>query len=319
MESKDLEMALGTVHELLVAEGMSEAAQLVRAYPARVEHVGCDNWNGGTDIWEVYFEVPPANYARLGSQRAEIEEQVTARLKIVLESDAQNWYSAKIVPRRIRAKDWRADGSTLSRTVRGNIVDGLRLENFTWQGQLDDVEFLSRLYDLQKLPSHDSRFKDAASDIWQHCINNDDWESYWVFADDRFGLMDGSAEAFLRFICETIHPVVRPDRDTANKMASHFNDQLRPAGWEIVEEDRIGGRPRFTFRPLDHQERGQCRALARSPTPWTRAGWLKRLSAWSGRSTPTLNLQLARQKSSLSLAARPFCLNGQSSIPKGQT
>lgn len=273
MEIQNLEAVLGTVHGLLVAEGMKDAAQLVRTYSARAEQVGYDNWNGGTEIWEIYFDVPPADYARLGSRRAQIEEQITARLKIVMEHETQDWYSAKIVPRRVQAECWRAESSNLPREVRVSIVDGLRLENVAWQGQLDDVEFLSRLYGLQELPSHDSRFKDAAGDIWQHCVNNDDWEAYWIFSDKRFALMDGSAEAFLRFLCETIHPVVRPDRDEVVKIASHYNDQLRPVGWEIFEEEHIGARARFAFRPLGHHG---MRAVSRARTVAEAldAGWM---------------------------------------------
>ena len=79
-----------------------------------------------------------------------------------------------------------------------------------WYGCLDDLEFLSRLIDLQNLPSSDSRYKDAEDDIWQHCIHNDDWEPDWIFSDDRFKLIDGPADTFLRFLCEVVHPVVRP-------------------------------------------------------------------------------------------------------------
>lgn len=273
MDAGELEDVLGTVHDLLIAEGMKEAAHLVRAYPARAEQTGYDNWNGGTEVWDVYFDVPAVDYARLGSRRHQIEEQITARLKSVMETGTHDWYSAKIVPRRTAAKDWRTDSSTLAREARVNIVDGLRLEALSWRGELDDVEFLSRLYDLEKLPSRDPRFKDAAGDIWQHCINNDDWDANWIFADKRFGLMDGSAEAFLRFLCETVHPVVRPDRDTAAKMVSHYNDQLRPAGWEIAEEERIAGRPRFTYRRLDHQG-GRAVSRARTVADALSAGWM---------------------------------------------
>jgi len=273
MDSTALEGVLGTVHDLLIAEGMNEAAQLVRSYPARSEQTGYDNWNGGTELWEVYFEVPPVDYARLGSRRAQIEEQITTRLKIVLEPDTQDWYSAKVVPRKTQSKDWRAENSELPREVRLHIVDGLRLEGVSWRGQLDDVEFLSRLYDLDKLPSHDPRFKDASGDIWQHCINNDDWDANWAFSDKRFGLMDGPAETFLRFLSETLHPVVRPDRDEATKLVSHYNDQLRPTGWEIVEEERIGGRPRFTYRRADHQG-GRAVSRARTVADALDAGWM---------------------------------------------
>jgi hypothetical protein len=273
MDDQQLNVVLGTVHALLQAEGMNEAAQVVRTYAARTKQTGYDNWNGGTELWDVYFEVPATDYARLGSRREQLEEQITARLKVALEAATQDWYSGKIVPARELKKDWRAEVPTLPRDVRVNIVDGMRLEQIAWQGGLDDVEFLSRLYDLQKLPSHDGRFKDASGDIWQHCINNDDWDHYWIFGDDRFGLVDGSVEAFLRLLCETVHPVVRPDRDAALKIVSHYNDQLRPAGWEIVEEDRIGGRPRFTYRQTsNHGHRAVSRA--KTVADALNAGWM---------------------------------------------
>lgn len=241
---------MATVHAMLQAESAHEAAKLVRECTVRVEQTGYDNWNGGTEIWEVYFELSVSEFSRLASRRSQIEEQITARLKIVLEHASQDWYSAKIVPAPVINKEWRTEEMPLSRQIRNNIFDGLRLEGAFWNGKLDDVDFLNRLYDLQNLPSTDSRFKDAASDIWQHCVNNDDWERDWVFTDERLQLSEGPPEIFLRFLCETVHPVVRPDREDAINLVLQFNDQLRRAGWEIYEEERIAGRPRFSFRRL---------------------------------------------------------------------
>lgn len=273
MGTLDLDRILATVYALLVAEDMTEAAELVRLYPARAEQTGYDNWNGGTDIWEVYFEVPPPDYARMGARRTQFEEQVTARLKTVLETETQDWYSAKIVPAKVYRKEWRADESGLPRQTRVNILDGLRLEGVAWNGTLGDVEFLSRIFDLKELPSFDARFKDAAGDIWQHCINNDDWEPDWVFSDRRFKLLDGPADTFLSFLCEIVNPVVRPDRDEALKLVTHFNDQLRPAGWEIFEEERIAGRPRFAYRVLTHNG-GRSVLRARTVAEALDAGWM---------------------------------------------
>jgi len=305
MTPESLEIVLGTVHALLVAEDMSEAASLVRAYPSRAEQTGFDNWNGGTELWTIYFDLPPQDYARMGSRRAQLEEQVSARLKTVMEPESQDWYSVSIIPFRNVPKDWRAEGSSLAKDIRKNIVDGLRLEGIHWQGQLNDVEFLSRLYELENLPSTDSRFPDASGDIWQHTVNNDDWDAHWVFTDKRFNLLSGSAEAFLRFLCEIVHPVVRPDRDETMRIVSQFNDQLRQAGWELAEEERIGGRPRFNFQKVaNHGTRSVSRARTVADT-WTLGGWPRKFTASRMRWTPIRIWRSEPPKSLLRHAARP--------------
>lgn len=273
MEKAALEETLATVHALLNSEGMTDAASLVRNYPARAEQTGYDNWNGGTEIWEIQISVPAREFARLGAKRSQLEEQISARLKTVLESETQDWYTAKIIPERERRKDWRAENLGIPRDVRTNILDGLRLERVAWSGALDDVEFLSRLYDLQVLPSYDSRFKDAAGDIWQHRFNNDDWDMDWIFSDERFSLKDGPTEQFLRFLCEVVHPIVRPDREEAVKLVSHFNEQLRQVGWEIYEIEQIAGRPRFAFREIAHHG-GRAVLRARDVADALNAGWM---------------------------------------------
>ncbi|MGF6607806.1 hypothetical protein OKW45_002706 [Paraburkholderia sp. WSM4175] len=176
----------------------------------------------------------------------------------------------------------RSSGSTRSvrmvvvmgpRQVRINILDGLRLNDLAWFGQLDDVEFLSRLFELEQLPSSDARFKDAAGDIWQHRMNNDDWSRDWLFSDGRFNLVDGPAERFLRFLCEMVHPLVRPDRDDVIKLVSLFNEQLRQAGWELYEEERIAGRPRFAHRRLTNSG-SRVVSRARTVADALDAGWM---------------------------------------------
>ena len=273
MYSAALEDTLATVHALLIAEGVDDAAALVRTYPAHAEQTGYDNWNGGTEIWEVQFTVPAHEFVRLGVKRAHIEEQISERIKTVLEAQTQDWYTAKILPGRERRKDWRAESSGIPRDIRTNILDGLRLERVAWNGALDEVEFLSRLYDLQSLPSHDSRFKDAAGDIWQHRSNNDDWDQDWIFSDDRFSLTDGPTEKFLRFLCEVVHPIVRSDRAESVKLVSQFNEQLRQVGWEIYEIERIAGRPRFAFRAMTNHG-GRAVRRARNVADALDAGWM---------------------------------------------
>ena len=102
------------------------------------------------------------------------------------------------------------------------------------------------------MPSFDSRFENAAGDIWQHTENNDDWGAEWVFTDPRFNLLGCSDETFLQFVCETVHPVVRPDAKEANRIVGHYNDQLKKSGWRLEESERIAGRAVFVPVRIDH-------------------------------------------------------------------
>lgn len=130
----------------------------------------------------------------------------------------------------------------ITKTVRLNIFDALRLEKIYFGGALDDIDFLSRLYDLKSMPSYDSRFSTADGDIWQHRLNNFDWQDDWVFGDARFNLTNCPDAEFLNFICEMVHPVVRPDFAEASAIVSHLNEQLQRSGWRLVEEQKIAGR-----------------------------------------------------------------------------
>jgi hypothetical protein len=131
----------------------------------------------------------------------------------------------------------------ISRRTRTNIIDHFRIEQTHWQGTLNDVEFLGRIFDLTELPSFDARFADAEGDIWQHTVNNDDWEGDWVFSDGRFDLLHCDDATFLAFLAETVHPVVRPSVDEASELVASLNLMLRVDGYELVTRESIGKRP----------------------------------------------------------------------------
>ncbi|MFI6986731.1 abortive infection family protein [Embleya sp. NPDC050154] len=78
--------------------------------------------------------------------------------------------------------------------------------------------------------------------------NPEDWDDDWVFGDPRFGLARGSDDVFLRFLAETLHPVVRADPVEARRLAKVFNDALALDGWELVPDGAISGRPVYRAR-----------------------------------------------------------------------
>jgi hypothetical protein len=145
--------------------------------------------------------------------------------------------------------DFAAAPPTISEITRRDITDVIAVGELWWPGRLGEVDFLERLYDLEALPSTDSRFPNAFGDVWQHRVNNpQDWPDDWVFRDSRFALVDGPDETFIAFLAEMLHPAVRSDEDEVAELAALFNDYLRRDGWELVVCRRISGRPVFAGR-----------------------------------------------------------------------
>lgn len=152
--------------------------------------------------------------------------------------------------------------NSITEVTRRAIIDYLSV-GIHWAGRLEEDEFLSRIYDLTQIPSTDGRFRNAIGDIRQHRVNWSDWPDEWVFTDQRFNILWSSDDEFLKFLCETVHPVVRPDIETAEEMVREYNVHLRNDGWEVFERANISGRPIFGARKV-----GERVTVFEEPTGW---------------------------------------------------
>lgn len=137
-----------------------------------------------------------------------------------------------------------APGNRITEVTRRRIIDGLRDTRTYFSGPLDEIDFLSRLYDLNSLPSQDPRFTTAAQDIAQHCVNNDDWDFDWIFHDPRFGVATED-DKLLRLLAEMLHPYVRTDAAEVQRLQEFLNHMLVHDGYEIIQVDAISGAPIF--------------------------------------------------------------------------
>ncbi|MDZ8202696.1 abortive infection family protein [Microbacterium sp. SSW1-59] len=153
----------------------------------------------------------------------------------------------------------------VTRPVRNNLFDWLSLSEYNWSGRMEHPDFLARLYDLDSLPSTDSRYRNAAGDIAQHMVRNYDWEDDWVFGDARFNLRGGSDENFLNFLAATVHPIVRTHADDAAAMVEAYNATLRRDNFELYEVDRLGDRVIYGWRETTVYRAPSASQIAQQP------------------------------------------------------
>ncbi|MCX2584277.1 abortive infection family protein [Pedobacter sp. MR22-3] len=141
--------------------------------------------------------------------------------------------------------------NAISNITRRNIFDFIRIEGIWYSGRLEEHNFLSRIFDLDELPSDDNRFSNMSGDLWQHRVNNpNDWPEDWVFSDIRLNLLNCDDSNFLQFLSEMMHPIVRADSTEVHKLLQIFNDNLQNDGFEIVEKAKISNKPIFSGRKI---------------------------------------------------------------------
>jgi len=136
--------------------------------------------------------------------------------------------------------------------TRQNILDSYIVTKISWCGNMEQTNFLGRLFDLSKLPSNDSRYHTAEEDIYKHTVLNQDWEDEWIFNDKRFDLLKVQDDVFLSFLCLTIHPIVRDNAEQVITLHEIYNNNILKHGFEIVPNGNIAGKSIFVSKEIKH-------------------------------------------------------------------
>lgn len=107
-------------------------------------------------------------------------------------------------------------------------------------GRLNEVEFWERIFNLEKLPSTDSRYPDMKGDLWQHRVNNNDWDDNWYI--DKFDLLETEDAKFLKFLAEFFNPEVRDINRNTKRALATINKNLALDGVELYVKSKVSGR-----------------------------------------------------------------------------
>ena len=133
--------------------------------------------------------------------------------------------------------------------TRQGIADEMGLKGIQYCGIQTEPDFLGRIFNLKSLPSkRDYRFDNAYDDIYQHTVNNNDWDSDWIYTDPRINLLHCDDETYLNFLSTTVHPRVRTNSKEVSELIGIYNKHLATDGFEIAQTDEISGKLVFLGR-----------------------------------------------------------------------
>lgn len=134
-----------------------------------------------------------------------------------------------------------ADNSNeITDITRRDILEHLSLESLA--GRLKLIEFLKKIWPLEDMPSTDHRFDNALKDIWQHMINNWDWDFEYLYYE-YLDLIGTSDEQFKSFLEQVVYPYVRKNKEEQKKFVEIINEHLTHDGYELQEIQNISGYP----------------------------------------------------------------------------
>ncbi len=102
------EPILATLAQIYASEGLAREVALVANANATMQHLEYDNWNGGTDSYRLFVEVPSWLYTQLNKDKAALEADILERTQIILAPSGNSWLQSVFIKPRLNPESgWR--------------------------------------------------------------------------------------------------------------------------------------------------------------------------------------------------------------------
>lgn len=140
-------------------------------------------------------------------------------------------------------------GNMITVKIRQAIADEMQMAGLSYSGKLEEPAFLNKIFDLKHLPCsrRESRFDNAYDDIYQHTVlNPGDYPDDWIYTDSRINLLHVDDETYLKFLSQTLHPLVRSDETSIEQLLRIYNTKLNEVDIEMAKVDEQCGKPIYS-------------------------------------------------------------------------
>jgi len=128
--------------------------------------------------------------------------------------------------------------NSLTRKVQEDLYSILKAE---WDRLFPSMEadkiikFLTGVWDLYEMKSEDPRYDNAYGDVYQHIINNSDWDSEYLFKNRLLLFKDQTK--FIDFVEAFLHPEFINDSEVLSNLYTSVNAVLLNDGLSLAIED----------------------------------------------------------------------------------
>jgi hypothetical protein len=120
----DFEALIGTLRELFDHDNCYPECETLSTAHARIEQIGYDNWDGGTDIYGFYFDVPTKVYATYEPHLKTIEDAITEKLRPILRKYPNTWIGEVVISPRLASPQARKN-QVAHRVSDKDLIDSL--------------------------------------------------------------------------------------------------------------------------------------------------------------------------------------------------
>jgi ABC-type cobalamin/Fe3+-siderophores transport system ATPase subunit len=144
----------------------------------------------------------------------------------------------------------------LSHTIKKELFSAINAQPDAFGSGYDEeslFEFISEIWDLENMPSSDSRYDNASQDIVQHTIRNHDWETDSLFLD-HLNLAGDDDDIFIRFIEQILAPKYRKNGDEIRRFVLLIDPYLEKDGYKLAIEGYDGAKPVYKVYPREEVE-----------------------------------------------------------------
>jgi hypothetical protein len=130
----------------------------------------------------------------------------------------------------------------ITEVSRRDVLDYILSKEKTFTGRLETMEFLELVWRECSAFAKYVDLKHAKQDLWQHAVNNYDWDDRYMLYE-YFRLLDCGDGQFLCFLEKCVHPVVLSEISEIDECVKALNNTLRYDGYMLKAAGKISGKP----------------------------------------------------------------------------